>query len=260
MNFDLILQTKDHNPHYLNRYISFIKLRSNRTEIEHGELHHICPKAPDLFPQYSSFKDHSWNRIKLTHREHYIAHKLLAKAFGKSQLFAFWAMCTKQSRDSKRKYKVSSRDYELAKKASSKELSERRTGVKNPKLSAFRKTVVQAKDVDGNIICVTKEEFKNRDDLVGMHKGRVLSDDHRRKIRENARDQSHYVHIENSITGEKSFAPEWSLLYMNPEWIKKFSAIYDRKNYQTTCPHCDKTVDNSNYKRWHGDKCKAKLV
>lgn len=26
----------------------------------------------------------------------------------------------------------------------------------------------------------------------------------------------------------------------------------------TACPHCGKTVDNANYKRWHGDKCKSK--
>lgn len=258
MNFELILRTKEHNQHYLNRYIAFIRNCFERSDISDGELHHICPKAPDLFPEYKSFKHHSWNKIKLSHREHYIAHKLLAKAFGKSQHFAFWAMCTKQSRDSKRKYEVTSKDYELAKKSASKELSQRRSGVKNPKLSAFRKNVVQAKDADGNIVCVTKEEFRNRDDLVGLHKGRVLSEDHRRKIRENSCDQSHYVHILNTVTGEKSFVPEWSLLYMNGEWIKKFTAVYDRKNYQTVCPHCSKTVDNSNYKRWHGDNCKSK--
>jgi hypothetical protein len=26
----------------------------------------------------------------------------------------------------------------------------------------------------------------------------------------------------------------------------------------TECPHCDKVVDNANYKRWHGDNCKSK--
>lgn len=49
------------------------------------EHHRICPKAPDLFPQYSSFKLYPWNKAPLTPRQHFVAHLLLRKVFGGSQ-------------------------------------------------------------------------------------------------------------------------------------------------------------------------------
>ena len=37
---------------------------------------------------------------------------------------------------------------------------------------------------------------------------------------------------------------------MKDRWVKEENL--------STCPHCNKKVDNANYKRWHGDKCKSK--
>ncbi len=89
-----ILSTKTHNEHYLKRYIEFIKKCQLRKlpENYYVEKHHICPKASDLFPEYASFKQHPWNKIILTAREHFIAHWMLWKSFGKSQCFAFYSM------------------------------------------------------------------------------------------------------------------------------------------------------------------------
>lgn len=81
-----ILKSRPHDQRYLDRYVRFIKSRMQNTGP--SEKHHICPKALDLFPQYSSFKEHPWNRIDLTPKEHYIAHLLLWKAFGGSQSYA----------------------------------------------------------------------------------------------------------------------------------------------------------------------------
>lgn len=81
-----VLRTKPHSERHLVRYVKFIQSR----QFKEGPLerHHICPKAKDLFPEYSSFKEHPWNRIDLTPREHYIAHLLLWKTFGGSQSYA----------------------------------------------------------------------------------------------------------------------------------------------------------------------------
>lgn len=98
MNIYSILCSIEHNPHYLKKYINFI---CSRKETEIGESHHICPKAKDMFPQYSSFKIHPWNKIKLTEREHFIAHMLLHKTFGKSQSRAFWMMCNHRKSNSR---------------------------------------------------------------------------------------------------------------------------------------------------------------
>jgi hypothetical protein len=48
----------------------------------------------------------------------------------------------------------------------------------------------------------------------------------------------------------------------NPKWLEGVRAgMKDRwakEENLSTCPHCGKKVDNANYKRWHGDKCKLK--
>jgi hypothetical protein len=80
--FEEILKSKTHNSHYLNRYIKFINhfilYPSNE---DYLETHHICPKAKDMFPEYSNLSKHKWNAIKLTFRQHIIAHYLLLKSY-----------------------------------------------------------------------------------------------------------------------------------------------------------------------------------
>jgi hypothetical protein len=88
-----ILSSKPHNEHYLKRYWKFIQLcidsNKNLSANDYTERHHICPKADDLFPEYKSFIDHKWNIVKLTARQHVVAHLILWKAYGKSQAIAF---------------------------------------------------------------------------------------------------------------------------------------------------------------------------
>lgn len=112
-----ILSTKPHNKHYLNRYIKFIESRKQNSN-EKVELHHICPRAKDLFPDYSSFTKNPWNKIQLTLKEHFIAHLLLYKCFGKSQAKAFHLMCNRtNSKTSKMYQKVRSFQIECFKQS-----------------------------------------------------------------------------------------------------------------------------------------------
>ena len=87
MDIYSILASKPHNPHYLKRYVDFIEgcQKVNENYIGYTEKHHICPKAKDLFPEYRSFKDHPWNCVVLTARQHFIAHLILCKCFYKSK-------------------------------------------------------------------------------------------------------------------------------------------------------------------------------
>lgn len=96
MNFSEVLKSKPHNPHYLNRYIKFI---SSRIQTDGREVHHICPKAKDLFPEYTDLKVHNWNSVKLSYREHILAHVMLWKAYGGSQLSALHYMLSVQNSD-----------------------------------------------------------------------------------------------------------------------------------------------------------------
>jgi hypothetical protein len=111
MDIKSILTSKPHNHHYLNRYIKFIQ--SCKGDFEYTEKHHICPKSKNLFPEYSSFKDHPWNMIRLSARQHFLAHWMLWKTYGGDQVYAFDAMVNGQSKDNR----INSRTYERLKSA-----------------------------------------------------------------------------------------------------------------------------------------------
>ena len=108
-----ILSSRDHNSHYLLRYLKFIKYCS---EINHNlpkpyEKHHICPKSKCLFPEYSDFKVYPWNLIILTPRQHFIAHWILWKTYGKGQTEAFFKMNQKQPGNKTQYTRVNSKIY-----------------------------------------------------------------------------------------------------------------------------------------------------
>lgn len=114
MDYTILLTTKNHNKHYLNRYLRFIKyckITNLNSPIKDLINHHICPKAKDLFPEYSNLAHNLWNKIQLTHRQHYIAHFLLWKTYHGSQTNAFYAMNNKD----KMSTRLTSRTYELLK-------------------------------------------------------------------------------------------------------------------------------------------------
>lgn len=136
MDIYSILASKPHNPHYLNRYITFIEQcqRHNDKHEEYVENHHICPKAKDMFPEYKDFRKHPWNKAVLTPRQHFIAHLILWKSFfaSTSQCHAAWQM------KHKNKMPIISRTYESLKFDFRKLSAKIHTGM------------VVVKDVDGN--------------------------------------------------------------------------------------------------------------
>lgn len=107
MDIYTTLMSKNHNPHYLNRYIKFIKYCKTIQQAAPCEIHHILPKAADLFPEYKSLAAFPHNKILLSPRCHYIAHLLLWKAYKGSQTRAFALMSNR--------FCVTSRMYESAK-------------------------------------------------------------------------------------------------------------------------------------------------
>lgn len=103
--FANILINKPHNTHHLFRYIRFIESCQLKQQTEDNlEIHHICPKSADLFPEFSSLVDYPWNGIRLTLRQHYIAHRMLWKAFGGKQAQAFKLMSERCQRTSSKCY------------------------------------------------------------------------------------------------------------------------------------------------------------
>lgn len=110
MDIYKLLSSRPHNPHYLKRYCKFISSMNNIHMKNETEIHHICPKAKDMFPEYKNLSQFPWNKIHLTYREHFIAHWMLWKAFPQSfsQFYSFDHFSNKTS--------INSTTYSILKK------------------------------------------------------------------------------------------------------------------------------------------------
>lgn len=164
-----ILSSKPHNKHFLSKYIRFIENceESNKTIDEscYTEIHHVCPKANDLFPEYKNLEDFPWNKAVLTARQHYIAHQMLMKIYGGSQTYAFVAMnrqARKSSKQKNRYTKTNSTFYQNAKKE-----VKRLQSIANKGFSAYTDSL-------GNTIrCKTDDPRVLSGELVSKTKGRI---------------------------------------------------------------------------------------
>ena len=148
---------------YLKAYFKLIDSRSNLTREGYLETHHIVPKSiygKELMDESRSASvNHPNNLIKLTAREHFIAHWLLHRAFDKNRKLqgAFWAMCM-ISPSQKRGYTPSSRAFNEAREAHA---------------ASLRKSVAMY-SLDGrlldcfNSITEASEEMRLTDNAIGQ--------------------------------------------------------------------------------------------
>lgn len=102
-----LLKSKSHNHHHLNRYIRFIdscKIKNLDLPFNtYFETHHILPKAKDMFYEYKDLRKYNWNAIKLTARQHIIAHIMLWKVYGGRQFLPLYYMIINNTNTEKRK-------------------------------------------------------------------------------------------------------------------------------------------------------------
>lgn len=151
-----ILASVTHNSHYLNKYIRFISncQEKNRNYSGYTEKHHICPKAQDMFSEFTSFREFPWNCAILTPRQHYIAHLLLYKSYPgvSSQARALYLMINV---------------------AGTKNSSKLYSKIKLEVIGASRNKVV-VKDTSGNRLQVSKNDRRYLSgELVSIAKGKV---------------------------------------------------------------------------------------
>jgi hypothetical protein len=143
---------------YKKHYINLIKTRLNR-KLESGvyyEKHHIVPKC-------IGGSDRKENIIKLTAREHYIAHWLLYRMRPHSNgiSFAFWKMTFPGSKFlEKRDYTISSRAYAEAKMAMAEANRRLNTGRKISKFH-LKKWSNNKNNTKAVVNIKTGEEFSN---------------------------------------------------------------------------------------------------
>jgi len=191
------------NRHYHDRYHRFISSRAARS-IPRGtgiERHHINPRC-------LGGDDSPGNLIKLTRREHFIAHRLLRRAYPDSHglQFAFFSMCNSKRYD----YRIEerrSRDYEKARAIHSKKSSAKMDGI-----------ITRLDTQTGKVVRLTQGQMDSEPDrYAGIMLGQVamvrLSDEKMVMVsKEEAKDKSKYRHFNTGVRrGAKSnaFVGHW---------------------------------------------------
>ena len=103
--------TKIHSPFYKERYDRFISFcQNNPTSSDDYEIHHILPKC-------LGGTDDESNLVKLTTRQHFVAHWMLWKAYMTRGLaYAFYLMMVVNKNHTGRTRRINSKTYALLKK------------------------------------------------------------------------------------------------------------------------------------------------
>lgn len=186
------------NIHYSTRYIKFIESRKKRIYEGITETHHILPR--------SLGGDNSIdNLIKLSPREHFLAHWMLWKAYSNKEMtFAFWSM--RMNKTNTRSFNITSRVYQSLKEQHSIHQSIRMTE-NNPmkdirsreRVSESRKKLnwspsKRHREQISEALSGKPKPTGHGEKVSAALKGRPKSDQHRKHLSENHAD----------ITGNKN--------------------------------------------------------
>lgn len=122
--------------HFLNRYNKFIAAcKLAPVHDSYTELHHIIPKS-------MGGSDDAENLIRLSARQHFIAHWMLWKAYETHSLAFAFSMMQIPNKNHNRTRKISSTVYEALKKFKSKEQSKtNKDRWKDPEWAAKQKLI-----------------------------------------------------------------------------------------------------------------------
>ena len=112
----------------------------------------------------------------------------------------------------------------------------------------------------GNYLILTKEEFDLRNDVHGINKDMnrdyMKTEKYSQDISDRMKNRIWITSLD--LSTKKFINPNELDHYLSLGFTVRFDS-YDRKLHQKLCPYCSKSIDSSNYKRWHGDKCKFKV-
>jgi len=239
---------------YTKCYYSIINRAKERVlGIQRIEKHHIIPKS-------FGGSDEVTNIALLTLREHFICHLLLPKMTAGKQrtkmIYALWMMC-RASKTRREAYKCTSKTYEQVKQMMvnsrtsadfTPEWKERIAASKRGK-PPWNKGITRT-EAERNKMSETRKKLAVNG-LKPWNVGIARTDIEKTKIKE-ANTGKQWVYNPNNPSERKQLDPEDTGPYLNIGWIL---GLGERKILDT-CPHCQRSMDVANLKKWHGDKCK----
>jgi len=177
--------------------------------------------------------------IKLTAREHFIAHLLLPKFVGnqkhqKKLVFALWGI-SNQSTSSQKRIIPNSHIYALAKEAYSRSISGDNHWMKDPQKRQALSEKCKGRKMSEETKAKLSKRFTGRpitwkDKIGAANKGKKRTPEMRK--------------VQSEIGKKRVLSGEWK----NPTKGKK------RELHE--CPHCHKMADIANLTRWHLGRCK----
>jgi hypothetical protein len=242
MDIYSILASKPHNPHYLNRYITFVQQCQHKNIQQEGyfEKHHICPKAKDMFPEYKSFSKNPWNKVLLTPRQHFIAHLILWKIFPGfySQLISLNLMKKNSEIKNSKIYQEIRSNYRIMMSIKCNDPNFHLKGKNNP----CHKKIKNGTHVflSETLRTTNSERMKKKNPMTKIKTNRGSFKKGNKPIITEERN----LKISLSKIGDK-----------NPNYGKK--GCFDHLNHKKIeCPHCGIITTPGNAKRWHFENCK----
>ena len=250
------------NMDYLRIYNEIIASSIDRDIDGYTENHHIIPIC-------IGGTDDRCNMARLTAREHFIAHWLLARHYKSRELIFAWN-CMCRNRGAAR---YTSRSFEYARRAWSKKMSEMNTGIKfsderiknlsesHLGQAAWNKGVKTGHQkayldrvnayLENPVVCTGcgdaipyEKRFSNP-----KYCSNKCAHEHNRVALKAARDAAGYK--ANSGSFKKG-------MIVSDEVARKISSkLTGLKRPTGECPHCGKIGAISLLKRWHYDNCKV---
>jgi hypothetical protein len=211
-----------------------------RNRVEGTEIHHKIPKS-------WGGSDEPENLVRFTYRQHFTAHHILARLCGGVMSEAFRCMCHTN------RVKVTSRQYETAKKLDSEARSERMKGIHSPWLQTPE---VRAKI--GEALRGTKRDPAIIAKILAtrLERGSIYTPEQRLEAAERTREVNRLrAERKRKERGCLSKSEACKLRMSDPAHVEKVREKL--KAIVLTCPHCDKTGGAGMY-RWHFDNCKHK--
>lgn len=230
---------------YLSVYNSLIDKRKKNplSNDVYGELHHITPKC-------LGGGDSPDNLVRLTAKEHYVAHHLLYKHYRTSSLAHAWFSMLRCDPNQKRFF--TAKQHEMAKTAHIEALKNDMRGEKNSFYGKTHSEKSRQKISDGVSKWYANNDIsKDRvDNWIEKVAKKPASD--KQKAVASAISKGKIV-LKNVNTGECiKIDKSKKMLYEESIW-KNPSAISQKRD---ACIHCGLESTAGNIKRWHNDKCK----
>ena len=237
---------------YQKVYNDLINHAKDQVLTENYEIHHIIPKC-------MNGTDEESNLVKLSYRQHYIAHLLLWKIHKTNDLLYAFYMMNISSKFTKRDY-ANSRYFQLVKE------QYKQAGPWNKDKKGYLKGTSVFKYEDGKTVRLSVDhEDVISGKAVGITKGRnsptkgmKFSDETKQKMSKNHSGKRNHMYGKTH-SEESKLKMSQSKKRLTDEDLKKRDQdrVNNLKYKQFQCPHCLK-VRGPIMKRWHFDNCKDK--